>query len=326
MKCPNCGAEIRSGKTCEFCGSRIPYDMQLEQEKLNKKGCPKCGSTNIRFAREQREEITEGSSRQVIYETVGICNDCGYTWHPEVDPSVEPPKKRTWLWVLGWIFIFPLPLTMLLLRKKDIVPALRYAAIAAAWIIYLVIVFGGFGGCSDRDRRNAGGSAVIEDQSGSAETPGSGGSSSGQKEDQTAEDPSGEQDPSTDEPAEDPADGIVPDDGAAGQPDDGDPDVPGPSDESHVDTDGDGISDDLKAFLDSFEEFVDYYCDFMKTYNSTDTAQAEQYTELLMRYNDFMKKASAWDTFDMNEKEYDYYMATMARISGKLLEMALTLD
>ncbi|MBR2559339.1 MAG: hypothetical protein IKE37_02775 [Firmicutes bacterium] len=123
MKCPNCGAEIGSSKVCDYCGSRIPYDMQLEQEKLNKKGCPKCGSTNVRFTREHRGEIRDENSSQVIYETVGICNDCGFTWVPDVDDSARPPKRRTWLWVLGWIFIFPVPLTVILLRKKDMSPA-----------------------------------------------------------------------------------------------------------------------------------------------------------------------------------------------------------
>ena len=50
-----------------------------------------------------------------------------------------PSKRKTWLWVLGWIFVFPLPLTILLLRKKDMKPVLKYGAIAAAWVVFLVI-------------------------------------------------------------------------------------------------------------------------------------------------------------------------------------------
>ena len=58
MKCPNCGAEIANGsKTCEFCGTQITYDMLREQEQLSKKGCPKCGSSNITFTRENQGEI-----------------------------------------------------------------------------------------------------------------------------------------------------------------------------------------------------------------------------------------------------------------------------
>ena len=49
-------------------------------------------------------------------------------------------KRRTWLWVLGWIFVFPLPLTILLLRKKDMKPSLKIGLITAAWILYLIII------------------------------------------------------------------------------------------------------------------------------------------------------------------------------------------
>ena len=35
MKCPNCGAEIESGKFCEYCGAQLSSEMLKEQEKKN---------------------------------------------------------------------------------------------------------------------------------------------------------------------------------------------------------------------------------------------------------------------------------------------------
>ena len=58
-------------------------------------------------------------------------------------------KRKTWLWVIGWIFIFPLPLTILLLRKRNMIPAVKFGVIAAAWIAYLVIVLAGRSGNTD---------------------------------------------------------------------------------------------------------------------------------------------------------------------------------
>ena len=58
-------------------------------------------------------------------------------------------KRKTWLWVIGWIFIFPLPLTVLLLRKRNMIPAVKFGVIAAAWIAYLVIVLAGRSGNTD---------------------------------------------------------------------------------------------------------------------------------------------------------------------------------
>ena len=144
MKCPKCGAEVGNTKFCEYCGSQLTAEMQKEQERLNKEGCPKCGSSNITFKRENQGEVKGKHSKQVLHRTVGVCKDCGYTWYSDN----EVKKKKTWLWVLGWIFIFPVPLTIILLRKKDMNNILKYSIIAVAWIVYIAIAFSG-GGSSD---------------------------------------------------------------------------------------------------------------------------------------------------------------------------------
>ena len=133
MKCPNCGAETK-GTVCEYCGSEI------RQQRNSKAACSKCGSTNIAFKRENQGEVRGKKSKQVIHRTVGYCKDCGNTWY--VAENV-PKKRKTWLWVLGWICIFPLPLTILLLRKKNMKPVVKYLIIAVAWLAYLLIAFSG---------------------------------------------------------------------------------------------------------------------------------------------------------------------------------------
>lgn len=139
MKCPSCGAEVGSGRFCQFCGSQISSEMLREQELLNKQGCPKCGSTNIQIKRENQGEVRGKNSKQILHQTVAFCRDCGYTWYPN---GQQKPRK-TWLWVLGWIFIFPLPLTLILLKKKNLHPVVKYGIIAVAWILYLIIAFSG---------------------------------------------------------------------------------------------------------------------------------------------------------------------------------------
>ena len=166
MKCPYCGAEIEDGSLeCAYCGSRITAEMKAEQDQLNRQGCPKCGSTNITYTRENHGEIREKDSKRIIRKTVAVCNDCGNTW--EIS-SPEPKKRKTWLWVLGWIFIFPVPLTILMLRKKDMKPVLKYGIIAAAWIVYLMIGLGG--NSSDKKPADTSGTvAVVEEKEETAE-------------------------------------------------------------------------------------------------------------------------------------------------------------
>lgn len=143
MKCPSCNAEIGTAKVCEFCGSQITPEMQKEQEQLNKKGCPKCGSSNISFKRENQGEIRGRNSKKVVHRTVGFCKDCGATWFADNTGTNKSNGRKTWLWVLGWLFIFPLPLTIILIRKKDMNNALKYGIIAVAWIVYLIIGLSG---------------------------------------------------------------------------------------------------------------------------------------------------------------------------------------
>lgn len=145
MKCKHCGAEIDShSTTCDFCGASISYEMRREQEQVNKQGCPKCGSSNVTFNREKQGDYKGKKGTTVVRSTIGVCKDCGYTW--QVAGNTSKSKAPMWLWVLGWICIFPVPLTILLLRKKDMKPALKYGIIAAAWILFLII------GLTNRDK------------------------------------------------------------------------------------------------------------------------------------------------------------------------------
>lgn len=49
-------------------------------------------------------------------------------------------KRKTWLWVLGWIFIFPVPLTLIILKKEQLDKKTKYGIIAGAWILYIIIL------------------------------------------------------------------------------------------------------------------------------------------------------------------------------------------
>ncbi len=172
MKCPNCGAES-SNKHCEYCASEMPQEKSTinitnnyyseNASNENKDNftvseiCPRCGGSKITFKREKTTTTTHSTSRkntigkgrtgqsvsQSAYRTVGICQNCGYTWNP--NSTTKGTGKKTWLWVLGWICIFPLPLTILLLRKKDMKPAVKYGIIAVAWILFLIIGMSGNG-------------------------------------------------------------------------------------------------------------------------------------------------------------------------------------
>lgn len=144
MKCPNCGAEVGNSNFCEFCGTQISFSMRREQEQLNKRGCPKCGSSNITFTRENQGELHGKNTKRVINRTVGFCQDCGHTWYPEMAmaaPYVAPSQKSNMVWwVLGWIFFFPAPVMVLIWRKKNKWDTKKkIAATVAFWVVLFIL-------------------------------------------------------------------------------------------------------------------------------------------------------------------------------------------
>ena len=121
LSCPHCGAHLKvdpSNKqaTCEHCGAALLIDDEVQRVQYDN-----AEEAGYKFEKgRQRAHAEANQTRQA--------------------PQSQPTKKRrTWLWVLGWLFIFPLPLTILLLRKKNMKPVIKYSIIAVAWIVYLII-------------------------------------------------------------------------------------------------------------------------------------------------------------------------------------------
>ena len=92
------------------------------------------------------------------------------------------------------------------------------------------------------------------------------------------------------------------------------------SEEDHKSDVTGGISPELVEFLDSYETFMDEYCEFMKSYNESDPVQLLKYASLMEKYYEFSKKAEAWDEEEMTDEETLYYLKVMNRVNEKLLE------
>ena len=294
MKCQNCGAEIDAhSTTCSYCGASISYEMRKEQEQVNKQGCPKCGSSNITFEREKQGDLKGKRGTTVVRQTVGVCKDCGYTW--KADDSSVKRKSPVWLWVLGWIFIFPLPLTILLLRKKDMKPALKYGIIAAAWIVYLLFVFIGRSKNSGKDKTQT----VVTTQTVIASV-----------EEETTKATTKATTAATTEAS------VA--------------ETTAETDEDGTDTDSENglVDPELKAFLDSYEEYMDSYIEFMQKMadNPDDLTIMAEYANMMLKYNEFAAAIEKYDSDeDMSEADRLYYIEVITRVEQKLLEASVTL-
>lgn len=289
MKCPHCSAEIENTKFCEYCGSQITAEMRKEQEQLNKKGCPKCGSSNVTFRRENQGEVNGKKTKQIVHRTVGVCKDCGETWFTDS----EVKKRKTWLWVLGWIFIFPLPLTILLLRRKEMNQHLKYGIIAAAWIIYAVLMITGGGKDSkpavDEPAQTTGFWEQITEAAGA--------------------------DPAQQETEAKTTDSAKP-----------------VTETTEKKTEKatkaakklTGIRPEFKKAMDDYEAFFDEYIDFMETYSKSDNpvAMMAEYAEYMTKYSQAMQSMSEMGEEEMSTEESAYYLKVTTRINTKLAQSA----
>lgn len=82
---------------------------------------------------------------------------------------------------------------------------------------------------------------------------------------------------------------------------------------------------DFKKAMDSYEEFFDEYCDFMKKYSSSDGSDLTllvDYATYTSKYAKMMKDFEAWEDEEMNDAETAYYIKVQNRINKKLLEVA----
>ena len=85
------------------------------------------------------------------------------------------------------------------------------------------------------------------------------------------------------------------------------------------------IRPEVKAAIDSYEDFMDGYIDFMNKYNKSNNS-----TELLMDYLDWIGKyADMVDKMDkmegdLTDAEAKYYSEVTARITGKMVEFSLS--
>ena len=118
MICPHCGGEIGNGIYCQYCGSQITAEMKKEQDIIKRQGCPKCGSADIRFNRDNQGAVYGKNANKIIHRTVGICSSCGFTWYPNLEEEAVTNNNMIW-WILGWIFFFPAPVMVLIWRKKN---------------------------------------------------------------------------------------------------------------------------------------------------------------------------------------------------------------
>lgn len=130
MKCKNCGAKLKieseaKSVRCQFCGTEFKIDDEVQHHKLE--NAEQMGyefeKGKIRARQEaQQERIQEQRARQ------------------QAQYEAERKKNNLKWWIIGWIFCFPIPLTILIWKSKwD--KKKKIIATSVLWIFIMIFMF-----------------------------------------------------------------------------------------------------------------------------------------------------------------------------------------
>ena len=130
MVCPHCGAPLNADASakqvvCEYCGATsflVSETKQVEYKNSERAGY----EFEKGRLRAQVEQAKEPIVHQVRYEYV----------------PAKPKKRHTFWWVMGWIFIFPIPATILIVRSK-MHWIWKTMLTLAVWMLYFIIASSG---------------------------------------------------------------------------------------------------------------------------------------------------------------------------------------
>lgn len=122
--CAHCGAQLtididKSMAFCQFCGAELIIDQQ--NSFINENNAESIGY--------QFEKGRQRAQRETVYQQAGN----------STLPSPPVRKRHIFWWVMGWIFIFPIPVTILVARNKRIKSWMKALIIIVAWAVYFLI-------------------------------------------------------------------------------------------------------------------------------------------------------------------------------------------
>lgn len=86
----------------------------------------------------------------------------------------------------------------------------------------------------------------------------------------------------------------------------------------------DGVDPELKAFLDSYEEFMDEYILFMKKYMDDPgnaVSMFGEYASIMEKYGEFAEAVDKYDEKEMSTADAKYYLEVTNRINQKMLDL-----
>lgn len=152
--CPHCGAELtidheKRQAVCQYCGASVfmeeKNDKRAEQAGyFFEKGRQRAQKENWEQAHHSYTAYTNtrtstGKKGSLLLWILGWLFMFPVPLTILMLRRTENGEKILWAWVLGWILIFPIPATILTVRSQQWSRPFKGAVIAGAWLFYLLI-------------------------------------------------------------------------------------------------------------------------------------------------------------------------------------------
>ena len=144
MKCPNCGARLTLDKatgecTCGSCGGIFLLDDEDTTAKID------FDAENAGYEFEKGRQKAQAEARSTTRTA--------YTSAPVTVRYAKPKNNQIWLWILGWLCFFPIPLTILICRSKSLSDKAKIAILGILW--GFVLICGMISSCEKKAQESA---------------------------------------------------------------------------------------------------------------------------------------------------------------------------
>ena len=130
MVCPQCGGTLQlpvgtKQTQCPFCNTSVMFDDEVQHIQFDNTKQAGYDFEKGRIAAQQEHAVQQAQYNQAVLQA---------------QQEAQRKRKNMIWWVLGWIFMFPVPLTILIVKSKKLKPVVKAVLIVALW--GLIILFG----------------------------------------------------------------------------------------------------------------------------------------------------------------------------------------
>lgn len=137
--CPSCASRLtidiaNKQAFCQYCGARLLIDDEIQRVRLD--DAEEAGYHFERGRMRAQAEAARADARP--HDAYG--QNPVATQAPEASlTQPAKPRRKTWLWVLGWLLVFPVPITILAVKDKEMALGLRILIVVVAWLLYFFL-------------------------------------------------------------------------------------------------------------------------------------------------------------------------------------------